>query len=192
MMNIVWAFMLIFGIISGIITGNGDKLIDSMITGGGEAVTLCFSLCGAYMLWMGLMEVAKDMGVIDSLARLIKPAMRKLFPSSEEAIAPITLNMAANFFGMGSAATPFGLEAMRIMQASNKNKAVATDDMCMFIAINSSALELLPTTILAMRTAAGSADPYCVVAPIAIASVTAFAAAVLVCKIFERRSKCTL
>ena len=189
MMNILWAIMLISGLILGMLNGQSGILLDSMITGCGEAVTLCLGLCGAYMLWMGFMEVAKDRGVIDKLAKLINPAMKKLFPAAGEAIAPITLNLAANFFGMGSAATPFGLEAMEIMQKHNKTKDTATNNMCMFIAVNASALELLPTTVLAMRTAEGSADPYSIVLPTAIASVLAFASAIIVCKIFERHGK---
>lgn len=189
MMNAVWGTMIIAGLVVGILSGQGGTLVDSMITGCGEAVTLCVGLAGAYMLWMGLMEVAKDLGIIDKFAKLIKPFMRWLFPKAEEAVAPITLNLAANFFGMGSAATPFGLEAVRSLQKSNPYPETATNDMCMFIALNASALELLPTTILAMRTAAGSLDPYCIVIPTAIASIASFVSAIVICKLFEKAGK---
>ena len=186
MMNAVWGVMVISGLIVGMINGQGGALIDSMITGCGEAVTLCLGLAGAYMLWMGIMEVLNDMGVIDKLARFINPAMKRLFPNSKDAVAPITLNLAANFFGMGSAATPFGLEAMQRLDEQNGIKGTATNDMCMFIALNASALELLPTGVLAMRAANGSYDPYCIVLPTAIASVASFVSAILLCKLFEK------
>ncbi|MBQ9949763.1 MAG: nucleoside recognition protein [Clostridia bacterium] len=187
MMNAVWAVMILMGLLSGIITGQGDMLLDSMIAGCGEAVTLCVSLLGAYMMWMGIMEVARDMGVINVLARKIRPVMGKLFPNADdEAIAPITLNMAANFFGMGSAATPFGIEAMKEMQKTNSKKHIATNSMCMFIAVNAAAPELLPTSVLALRTAAGSQAPYSIVLPTAICSVVVFVCAVLSCKLLEK------
>lgn len=194
MMNVVWGVMILLGLVVGMLNGQSALLVDSMINGCAEAVTLCISLAGAYMLWMGLLEVAKDLGVIDKFAKFIRPFMRWLFPKATEAIAPMTLNLAANFFGMGSAATPFGLEAMSTLQKDNPYPDTATDDMCMFIALNASALELLPTTVLAMRTAAGSLSPYSVILPIAIASVVSFVCAIIICKFLQKsgRKKCSL
>ncbi len=186
MMNFIWGGMIAIGILAGVIGGRADQLLDAMVMGAGEAVTLCISLGGAYMLWMGLMEVARQAGLIDALARLTQPLLRKLFPGAGQAVAPITLNLAANFFGMGNAATPFGLAAMKALEENNPQPGRATNDMCMFLSLNSSAIELLPTTILAMRTAAGSADPYCVVVPTFISSVAAFAVAIITCKLLER------
>lgn len=186
MMNIVWAIMTGLGLIFGIVTGKADILVQSMAEGCGEAVSVCLGLAGAMMLWNGFMEVAKDLGVIDNLAKLIYPFMKRLFPNSEKAIAPITLNLAANFFGMGSAATPFGIEAMQKLEEENKTPGIASNNMCMFIALNASALELLPTTILALMSAQGASQPYLIVVPTAIASVVSFAVAIFVCKLLER------
>ena len=108
---------------------------------------------------------------------------------SSEAMAPITLNLAANFLGLGSAATPFGIEAMAELQKANRLGNAASDDMCMFIALNSSAVELLPTSVLALRAAAGSTDPYCVVLPTFIASLVSASCAVLLCLLLKRRAK---
>ncbi|MBQ9833233.1 MAG: hypothetical protein IJO48_05825 [Clostridia bacterium] len=189
MMKWIWGSMLLLSMSFAIFAGNPDSILDSMLEGAGEAVTLSISLCGAYMLWMGIMNIAKDAGLIESLSRLMQRPLQKLFPSSKKAIAPITLNLAANFFGMGSAATPFGLMAMKELKKEGNTTNTASDDMCMFLSLNSSAIELLPTSVIAMRAAAGSQNVYSVVVPTFIASVFAFASAIIACRIFARIGK---
>lgn len=183
--------MLLLGLVASIASGNAEGAMEALLTGAGEAVTLSLSLAGAYMLWMGLMNVAKEAGLIDGLARAVKKPLALLFPRSPEAVAPVTLNLAANFFGMGSAATPFGLSAMKELKRAADHDGVpegtASDDMCMFLSLNSSAVELLPTTVLALRAAAGSKDVYCVVLPTFVASLLAFASAIVLCKFFCSR-----
>lgn len=192
MMNWLWGIMLVIGLIACVASGNAEGAMDAMLAGAGEAVTLSLSLAGAYMLWMGLMNVAKEAGLIDALARAVRKPLALLFPRSPGAVAPVTLNLAANFFGMGSAATPFGLAAMKELRAAADRDGVpegtASDDMCMFLSVNSSAVELLPTSVLALRAAAGSLDVYCVVLPTFIASLLAFASAVALCKLLCRRA----
>ena len=166
--------------------GKAQEVMDALIAGAGEAVTLSISLMGAYMLWMGLMNIAKEAGLMESLAGLVRRPLAALFPSSRAAMAPITLNLAANFFGAGSAATPFGLEAMKEMSESAGRPRAATDDMCMFLSLNSAAIELLPAGVLALRAAAGSADVYGVIVPTFVSSVISFASAVFCCKLLCR------
>lgn len=182
--------MLLLGLIACMVSGNAEGAMDAMLAGAGEAVTLSLSLAGAYMLWMGLMNVAKEAGLIDALARAVRKPLALLFPRSPGAVAPVTLNLAANFFGMGSAATPFGLAAMKELRAAADRDGVpegtASDDMCMFLSLNSSAVELLPTSVLALRAAAGSTDVYCVVLPTFLASLLAFASAIALCRFFCR------
>lgn len=186
MMNRIFGAMILIGIITGILTGGGDAAVNSMITGMGEAVTLTLGLSGAFMFWMGMMEVAKDIGLIEKLANIMRPFIKKLFPKAGDAGAQITLNLAANFFGMGSAATPFGLSAMKELEKNNPTPTVATDDMCMFIALNASALELLPTGVIALRASSGSSDPYAVIVPTFIASLISFISAIILAKAFKR------
>lgn len=190
MMNWLWGIMLLLGLIACMVSGNAEGAMDAMLAGAGEAVTLSLSLAGAYMLWMGLMNVAKEAGLIDALARAVRKPLALLFPRSPGAVAPVTLNLAANFFGMGSAATPFGLAAMKELRAAadwdGVPEGTASDDMCMFLSLNSSAVELLPTSVLALRAAAGSTDVYCVVLPTFLASLLAFASAIALCKFFCR------
>ena len=156
MMSCVFAAMIAAAIICGAANGSIAAVLDALTEGAANAVTLSLSLAGAYMLWMGLMGIARRAGLIDALSRAMRKPLGLLFPNAGEAIAPITLNLAANFFGAGSAATPFGLEAMKELNAKAKYAGVATDEMCMFLALNASALELLPANVLALRTAAGS------------------------------------
>lgn len=189
MMNAFWGIIIFASLLFGLIAGQKGELITALITGANDAVILVFNLAGAYMVWMGLMEVANDMGVVKKLSNAVQPLLKKLFPKSKSAVAPITLNLAANFFGLGSAATPFGIKAMQELQKYNPHPAIATTEMCMFIALNASALELLPTTVLSMRAAAASNNVYIVVMPTFIASIAAFATAVLCCKFFESLEK---
>ena len=151
MMNAFWGIIIFASLLFGLIAGQKGELITALITGANDAVILVFNLAGAYMVWMGLMEVANDMGVVKKLSNAVQPLLKKLFPKSKSAVAPITLNLAANFFGLGSAATPFGIKAMQELQKYNPHPAIATTEMCMFIALNASALELLPTTVLSMQ-----------------------------------------
>ena len=185
-MDWIWGGMLLISLLMGIMTGSGAAVADAALAGAGEAVTLCVTLLGAYMLWMGLMNVAKEAGMIDALSSALKPLMGKLFPASKEAAAAITLNLCANFFGMGSAATPFGLEAMAQMQKTNPKADQATDDMCLFLCLNASAVELLPTQVLSLRAAWRSMDVYAIVAPTFLASLVCAFVAVALCLLFRR------
>ncbi len=185
-MDFIWAGMLFLSLALGALTGQGGVVADAMLTGAGEAVRLCIELCGAFMLWMGLMNVAEEAGAIRRLSDALRPLAAKLFPSSEKAVAPITLNLAANFFGMGSAATPFGLEAMAAMQETNPRADTATEDMCLFLCLNASAVELVPTSVLALRTSFASADVYAIVLPTFLSSLVCAAAAVLGCRLGRR------
>ena len=172
--------MCIGGLVAGMLAGDAQGAVDALLEGAGEAVSLCLSLAGAYMLWMGLMAIGEEAGLVEKLR------LKRLFPGAPKAVAPITLNLCANFFGLGSAATPFGLAAMQELEAANDKPGVATDEMCMFLAMNASAIELLPMTVLAMRTAAGSQDVYAVVVPTFIVSLLCAAVAILLCKLLAK------
>jgi len=179
--------MLLCSLLLGMFTGNSEAVMTAMLSGAAEAVELCLSMAGSFMLWMGLMNIAKAGGMIESLSRLLEPLLKGLFPQAREAVAAITMNLTANLFGMGAAATPFGLAAMAEMEKKNRRPGVATDEMCMFIALNASAVELIPTGVIALRTAAGSAEPYAVVLPAFLASLLSALTAVCCCLVGRRR-----
>lgn len=188
MMNYIWGFLILCGFGAFALSGDPAASVDAMLSGVSEALELCLALCPSFMLWLGLMNVAREAGLMEKLSRAARPLLKRLMPGSSEAMAPITLNLAANFLGLGSAATPFGIEAMAELQKANRLGNAASDDMCMFIALNSSAVELLPTSVLALRAAAGSTDPYCVVLPTFIASLVSASCAVLLCLLLKRRA----
>ena len=186
MMAWIFTIMAAVGIMLCCLNGNGTDALTYMLEGADSAATLSLSLAGSYILWMGIMNIAKRAGLIETLSRLMRRPLRLLMPNVGEAAAPITLNLAANFFGLGNAATPFGLEAMRQLNKQAGGVDFCTNEMCMFLALNSSAIEMLPTTVLAIRTACGSVDPYSIVLPTLVSSVLAAIAAIAACKLFER------
>lgn len=185
-MNAVFVLMLIAGIVTQTVKNGGDAALASLLTGANDAVTLCISLCGAYIFWMGLMGVMQKSGLMDALSRRLGGVIRFLFPNAKNAAGPISLNLAANMLGMGNAATPFGLDAMRLLNRDNPNPTVATNEMCTLLAINASCLELLPTTLIALRQVYGSVAPASVVLPTLLSSACATIVAVVLCKVITR------
>lgn len=193
MINYIWAVLIIAGTVVGIATGNAPAIENAAIEGAKEAALLCVSLLGAYALWLGLLNVAKEAGLIESLARCMRRIIRLLFPDvpkGDEANGYITLNIVANMLGMGNAATPFGLKAMKALQALNSSPQRATDSMCMLLIINASSVQLLPLTVIALRSAAGSAAPAEIVLSALIATTVTTFVGILAGKIFQRTGKC--
>lgn len=185
MMGWVFSILIIVGVAGCLV--NGQDPMTLLTEGAESSVRLSLALAGSYLLWMGLMNVARRAGLVDKFARLMRRPLGLLMPDIGDAAGPVTLNLAANFFGLGNAATPFGLEAMRSL--SRNANGTATREICMFLALNASAVELLPTGVIAVRAACGSVDPYSVVLPTLISSVFSAIAAVLICKAFEGKVK---
>ena len=167
------------------VRGDGAGALSALAAGCDGAISLTITLAGAYMLWSGIMKIAEKAGLIERLAGLMRRPLERLMPGCGDAAAPVALNLAANFFGLGAAATPFGIEAMRRL---DKGDGRASNNMVMFIALNTSAIELLPTSVIAVRAACGSSAPYDIALPTFIASVAAAAAAVGSCRLLERLS----
>lgn len=162
MLNYLWAFMIILGTAVGIVTGNIEPVSNSIISSSKEAVTLCISMLGVMSLWMGVMQVAKACGIIESLTRLLRPIIRLLFPDiPKDHIANeyIASNIIANVLGLGWAATPIGLKAMKELAKLNNNSETASCDMCTFLIINISSLQLIPVNVIAFRSEYGSINP---------------------------------
>ena len=120
MMNYIWGFLILCGFGAFALSGDPAASVDAMLSGVSEALELCLALCPSFMLWLGLMNVAREAGLMEKLSRAARPLLKRLMPDSSEAMAPITLNLAANFLGLGSAATPFGIEAMAELQKANR------------------------------------------------------------------------
>lgn len=182
----LWAAMFITGTVVMLIREGGDAAFAAMLAGGGEAVALCLELAGAYLFFMGLIGVLKRAGYMEALSRRMSGVVRWLFPGAGRAAGAIALTLSANVLGLGNAATPFGLTAMRLMEEDNPHKGTATYDMCAFIAVNASALQLLPTGVIALRAAAGSAAPADIVPAAILGTVASTVTAVLLIRLVRR------
>lgn len=188
MLNYIWSGMLVIGFIIGMINGRISEVTKAVIDSAGKAIELSIALLGIMCLWTGLMAVAKDSGVIDFLCKLFRPLLKILFPGvpkNHSAIGAIVMNLSANFLGLGNAATPLGIKAMQELQKLNPQKDRATDAMCMFLVLNTAAIQLIPATMIAIRTNAGSANPAEIITAIWVASVCATITGVFFTRLFS-------
>lgn len=185
-MAIIWSAMLISGLLTLLLRFGGDAAMDALLLGAAEAVTLSLELAGAYLVFMGLTGIVKRAGLMEQLTKKLSRVTGALFPNAPQAAASITMTFAANMLGMGNAATPFGLAAMQDLQKNNPDPRTATNEMCTFLAINSSCLQIIPTGLIALRQAAGSASPAAIVLPCLAASAASTIVAVMLCKILSR------
>lgn len=179
MINAVWAVMLAVGIFIGLVNGRADVVTKAAIDGASQAVVISFGLIGAYGLWLGIMEIAQRARLIDALSHIMRPVLHILFPhvpKEHPAMGAISMNMIANILGMGNAATPLGIKAMQHLQQLNPHKETISDDMAMLVVVNAASLQLIPTTVIAMRSSAGSSDPAGI---IGTTLITTFCAAVI-------------
>ena len=189
MINYIWCGMIIIGIIVGIVTGNIEAVSTAAIEWAETAVELSLGLIGVMSLWLGLMKIAEEAGIVRGMGLLMKPIMVRLFPevpADHPAMGSIVANMAANFFGLGNAATPLGIKAMQELQDLNENKEEASNAMVTFLAINTSSITLISSSIIAYRSAAGAANPADVIAPTIIATTVSTVVAVVACKVLEK------
>ena len=190
MLNYLWGFMIIIGVIYGAFTGNIQAVADGAINSAKDAVTLCITMLGVMSLWTGLMEIAEKSGLIKTCTEKIGPVMRWLFPyvpPQHDAMKHMTTNVIANILGLGWAATPAGLRAMNSLAQLNDSDKTASNAMCTFLVINVSSLQLIPVNIIAYRSQYGSTNPTAVVAPAIIATLVSTIVAVIFCRIMLRR-----
>lgn len=197
-MNGIWGGMLLVGIVYGVITGRTEAVSAAVLDSSRDAVTLCITMLGITGLWMGLMQIAQDGGAVSMISEKMKPLIQFLFPGIPEnhpASGAITLNFAANFLGLGWAATPAGLQAMKELEALREQKSgeagTASDEMCAFLILNISSLQLIPVTVIAYRSQYHSADPAVITGPAIAATAVSTAAAVLFVKWAGRKKKKT-
>lgn len=189
MINYIWCGMIIIGIIVGIVTGNIEAVSSAAIEWAETAVELSLGLIGVMALWLGLMKIAEEAGIVRGMGLLMKPIMVRLFPeipADHPAMGSIVANIAANFFGLGNAATPLGIKAMQELQALNENKEEASNAMVTFLAINTSSVTLISSSTIAYRSAAGAANPADIIAPTIIATTVSTVVAIVACKVLEK------
>ena len=192
MLNYLWAGMILIGIVYGAFQGTMPEMTDVIIESSKEAVSLCLTMVGIMSFWTGLMEVAEKAGLMERMASFFHPFVRFLFPKipkGHKSNEHITTNIIANMLGLGWAATPAGLRAMEALQELNEerghDKSVASDEMCTFLILNISSLQLIPMTIIAYRSQYGSVDPACIVGPGLLATAISTIAAIAFCKMIQ-------
>lgn len=188
MINYIWFFMIASGILVAALDGRIEVVTEAIVRGAEQGITIALGLAGLIAFWSGMMQIAQESGLMAQLARTMRPIGRKLFPDvppDHPAMGAVLLAMAANVLGLGNACTPLGIKAMEELQKLNPSKDTASNSMCTFVAITASSLTLLPTTIIALRTAAGSADPTAVVGTTIIATTASTAAAIIVDRILR-------
>lgn len=162
MLNYLWGFMIVIGIVVGIVTGNASEVGNATINSAKEAITLCITMLGIMAFWTGIMQIAKKSGLMDAFTKALRPIIRILFPDlPKDHIVNeyISANMIANILGLGWAATPMGLKAMKELRKLNHERDIASCDMCTFLIINISSLQLIPVNIIAYRSQYGSVNP---------------------------------
>ncbi len=188
-MNIVWLLLIGAAVVTAAFKGTMGAVSNAAFSSAGTAIELAIGLVGGMTLFLGVMRVAQDAGLIQGLARALRPVFRILFPDvprDHPALGAIAMNFGANMLGLGDAATPFGLKAMEDLQALNPDKDSATDAMCMFVALHSSSLQLIPVMVISLRAAAGSKNPSEIIAATFFATVVSMAVAVAASKLFAR------
>ena len=190
MLKYIWAFVIGMGILMCFFTGNTYTAASALTDGAAQAVELCIFMAGTMSFWSGIMNIAEKSGMTDKLSEKICPIIRFLFPDilpESKAFKYICLNMAANFMGLGWAATPAGLMAMEELQKMNRMSKTASRAMCMFIIVNVSSIQLLPVNIIILRQKYMSASPFEIVVPAIIATSISTIAALAAAKFCERR-----
>ena len=172
-MNYIFAFMIILSLITSVFTGTMNETIQAGIEGAENSIKVVLSFAGIMCMWCGFLKLAEKGGAMYYLSKLISPVINLLFPrlkNNQKAKEYITANISANLLGVGNAATPAGIAAMNELDKINKNPDRASDEMSIFTVLNTSSIQFIPTTIIALRSAFGSSDPGCIIIPVWICS----------------------
>ena len=188
-MNIVWLLLIGAAVVTAAINGNMADVSNATFSSAKTAIELAIGLVGGMTLFLGLMRVAEDAGLVQLLARALRPIFRVVFPDvpkDHPALGAIAMNFGANMLGLGDAATPFGIKAMEDLQALNPDKESASDAMCMFVTLHSSSLQLIPVMVISLRSAAGSKNPSEIIVGTIFATLMSMVVAITVSKLLAR------
>lgn len=188
MINKFWLFFIIFGVIVAAATGNMGKLTQVIIDSAQRGVNISLGLVAVLTFWLGMMKIIEKSGLMRILVRALRPVAKFLFPAvppEHPAMSSILMTMSADMLGMGSAATPIGLKAMKQLQELNPDKETASPAMCTFLAMNTSSITLIPTTIIALRAASGSLNPAMIIPTALVATCSSFFAAICLDRLFR-------
>ena len=191
-MNKIWSGMIIIAIVLSIVQGNLQELIASLMDSTQSAIETVLDMMGMLCMWSGFMKIAEESGIVKSLSKKITPIVKFIFPElpkDNEAAGHIAMNMTANILGLGNVATPMGIKAMEKLELYNDNKSRLSNSMMMFIILNTASIQLIPTSVIALRASYNSNNPADIVLPIILASFGSVIAGVILVKISCRRKK---
>lgn len=190
MLNKIWPIFIIISIIYAIFSSNLENLNNSIFESTENTISVTMTLLGSMCLWSGLMKIASNLSLIEKFSKLLNPIINFLFPDLKKfpkIKKEISMNMIANILGLGNAATPLGLKAMESMQKENKRKDTLSNSMMMFVLINTASIQLIPTTVLAIRKSLGSEDSTGIIVPVWFATICAAIAGIIIVKLLIKR-----
>ena len=189
MVNVIWFGILFIGIVFGLASGNGELLSKTIVTTTEDTVQLIIQLLGMMCLWCGVMKIAERSGLTDKLAKVLKPVLRLIFKEAgqdDKALGAIVMNITANMFGLSNAATPFGIKAMEEMDRLNGHSDKASNDMVLFLILNAACIQFVPTTVVSIRAAVGSANPGAIILPALCVTTSASIIGITLCKLLQK------
>jgi len=190
MLNKIWPLFIIISFIYSIYSGNIFNINNAIFDSANQTIELCLTMFGTLCLWNGIMKIAIKTSLIEKLNKLLKPIISFIFPEikhNHKISKEISMNMVANILGLGNASTPLGLNAMESMQKENKDKTKLSNSMAMFILVNTASLQIIPTTVISIRSSLGSENPTKIIFAVWIATITAFTTAIIAGKILTKR-----
>ena len=188
-MNYIFSFLILTSIIIGIFSGNTEIIVNEMLKACNVSVKIAFSLIGIMAFWLGIMRVAEKSGVIKVISKILYPVMRILFKDVDKkspTLGNIAMSIGANALGLMNAATPIGIKVMKELQEKNKNKELATDSMCMFLAMNTAGFQIMPATVIAILVGLGATNPAKIILPTLIVTTLTFLSAIFLALIFAK------
>lgn len=192
MLNIIWPLFITIAFIFAVITGRLNELNSAIFDSAKDAVEMTITFLGTMCLWNGVMKILQETSIMQKMTKFMSPLMKSLFPKmspQDKEYKQITINIIANILGLGNAATPLGLKAMKSLQDKNIEKDILSDNMAMFIVLNTASLQIIPTTVIAIRTSLNSIEPTAIIVPIWCATIAADLTGILVTKLFIKQSK---
>lgn len=190
LLGIIWVIFIVISVLFGAYSGNGAAVGNAALEGAQAAVDFCISIGGIICLWCAVMELMKQAEILSFFVRFLKPVLKRLFPSAakdESILEPLSMNVAANLLGLGNAATPMGIKAAKGM-ARLSPEGEASNELCRLVVLNTASIQLLPTTIAAIRAANGASAPFDILPEVWISSAASVAVGLLAARLFERLS----
>ncbi|MEA4895772.1 MAG: spore maturation protein A [Oscillospiraceae bacterium] len=188
--NLVIVLMVLFSLVFGALSGNLSSLSAAAVSGAGDAVTLCLSLCGMICLWSGVMELMRRSGLSEKLSHLMLPVLSRLFPTAAkdtETMDALSSNVSANLLGLGNAATPAGIKAAIGLKRLS-GLTTASNELCLLVVMNTASIQLLPTTVASLRASFGAASPFDILPAVWLSSLISVTTGILASKLFQRFS----